>query len=100
MNFLLRVSLGFALSIGCLSSVARADALEDDFDHPPPGASTWVYWVWLETPTTPAAMTRDLEEMKAKGIAGFILYDNWSGRLPREGEDDSSRQGIQAGGDP
>ena len=81
MHFLLRVSLGLILAIGCLSSSARADALEDDFHHPPPGASTWVYWVWLETPTTPAAITRDLEEMKAKGIAGFILYENGAGNF-------------------
>jgi hypothetical protein len=86
MYFLLRVSLGIVLSIGCLSSAARADALEDDFHHPPPGASTWVYWVWLQTPTTPAAITRDLEEMKAKGIAGFILYDTGAGNFLAKGK--------------
>ncbi len=35
-----------------------------------------MYWVWQSTPTTHAAITLDLEEMKAKGIAGFILYGN------------------------
>jgi len=60
-----------------------ADSLEEDFHHPPPEASTWVYWVWLRTPTSPAAMTRDLEEMKAKGIVGFILYDNGAGSLEK-----------------
>lgn len=59
----------------------RAGSLEQAFQRPPREASPWVYWMWLRTPTTPAAMTRDLEEMKAKGIAGFILYDNGAGGL-------------------
>src|ERR1019366_8907427 len=50
----------------------RAD-LADDFAHPPESAKPWVFWVWLHTDTTPGAMTRDLEQMKAKSIAGFIL---------------------------
>ncbi len=60
-----------------------ADSLEEDFHHPPREASTWVYWVWLRTPTSPVAMTRDLEEMKAKGIVGFILYDCGAGDMEK-----------------
>ena len=86
MKFLTRFILGFVLFIGCLSPAAKADAIEDDFHHPPAGAMTWVFWVWLETPTSPAAMTRDLEEMKAKGIAGFILYDNGAGNFLAKGK--------------
>ncbi len=86
MNFIPLVCLGFVLSIGCFASTASADTLEDDFHHPPPEASTWVYWVWLETPTIPAAITRDLEEMKAKGIAGFILYENGAGNFLAKGK--------------
>jgi hypothetical protein len=39
--------------------------------------------MWLRTPTTREAMTRDLEEMKAKGITGFILYDNGAGGMEK-----------------
>ena len=56
--------------------------LPKGFVHPPESAAPWVYWVWLNFDTTPAAMTYDLEQMKAKGIAGFILYDCGAGNIP------------------
>jgi hypothetical protein len=71
------------LAFSGLIASAYAGSIEDDFRHPPRNAKPWVYWVWLRTPTTPAAMTRDLEEMKAKGIVGFILYDNGAGTLEK-----------------
>ena len=52
--------------------------LEQQFQTPGQ-AQPWVYWVWLAD-TTPAALTRDLEQMKAKGITGCILYDVRTGR--------------------
>lgn len=55
--------------------------LSKGFVHPPESAAPWAYWVWLNCDTTPAAMTYDLEQMKAKGIAGFILYDCGAGNL-------------------
>jgi hypothetical protein len=58
--------------------------LSKGFFHPPESAAPWVFWVWLGVDTTPAAMTYDLEQMKAKGIAGFILYGNQTGKLPHE----------------
>ncbi len=65
-------------------AVARVTQAElpKGFLHPPQSAAPWVYWVWLNFDTTPAAMTYDLEQMKAKGIAGFILYDCGAGRVP------------------
>jgi hypothetical protein len=48
--------------------------LDRQFRDPPAQARPWVYWVWTGE-TTRAALTRDLEEMKAKGIAGCILYE-------------------------
>ncbi len=86
MNLLRLTSLALVIFISCLPPRVMADELEDDFHHPPPTASTWVYWVWLGTPTTPAAMTLDLEEMKAKGIAGFILYENGAGTFLAKGK--------------
>ena len=61
----------------------RAD-LSSDFVHPPESAKPWVFWMWLHADTTPAAITRDLEQMKAKGIAGFVLYDAPAGHASRE----------------
>jgi len=77
----LLVSAGLLLSGAGLraepagASVRTLDSLEQDFRQPPADAKNWTFWMWLRTPTTPAAITKDMEEMKAKGIAGFILYD-------------------------
>jgi hypothetical protein len=62
----------------------NGDILSNGFLNPPKSAAPWVYWMWVEVDTTPAAMTRDLEQMKAKGIPGFILYNTPSGSLPHE----------------
>ena len=62
----------------------RQSSLSRGFVHPPQLAGPWVYWVWLGVDTTPAPMTYDMEQMKAKGIAGFILYGNQAGSMPRE----------------
>ncbi len=71
----------------------RAD-LADDFVHPPESAKPWVFWVWLHADTTHAAITRDLEQMKAKGIPGFILYDTGTGFL-RSGGRKQGRLGME-----
>ena len=60
--------------------------LDKEFQTPPRDARPWVYWMWLQTDTTPAAITKDLEEMKAKGIVGFILYDSGVGSMTHIGE--------------
>ena len=76
-------------------AVSAADEdMAEQFQNPPSQVQPWVYWVWLAD-TTPAALTRDLQEMKAKGITGCILYDvqtgrgvNWWGRaVVRNGKD-------------
>lgn len=64
------------------------------FNDPPRQARPWVYWVWTGN-TTQDAITRDLEEMKAKGIVGCILYDVqadnthnwWDKTIVRDGKD-------------
>ena len=40
--------------------------------------------MWMGVDTTPEAMTYDLEQMKEKGIAGFIIYGAQAGDMPRE----------------
>src|ERR1035438_9475613 len=60
----------------------RQEELANGFINPPKSAAPWVYWMWINVDTTPAAMTFDLEQMKAKGIAGFILYNSPAGGMP------------------
>lgn len=54
-------------------------SLDKGFRNPPTTARPWVFWMWLRVDTTPAAITKDLEEMHAKGIEGAIVYDSGVG---------------------
>ncbi len=53
--------------------------LETLFQSPPASARPWVFWEWLRIDTTREAITKDLEEMRAKGIEGVMLFDNGAG---------------------
>ena len=53
--------------------------LSEGFEHPPFTARPWVFWMWLRVDSTPEAITKDLEEMHAKGIEGAIIYDSGVG---------------------
>ncbi len=61
------------------TSTAADPQLTEHFQSPPSSAHPWVFWMWLRVDTTPAAITKDLEEMHAKGIEGAILYDSGVG---------------------
>ena len=52
-----------------------ATRLLEGFRNPPPEARLRCYWWWLNGNTTEAAITRDLEQMKAKGYGGALLVD-------------------------
>jgi hypothetical protein len=67
-----------AISAAITGASELPPTLEQQFQAPPRQAHPWVYWVFTGD-TTRAAMTRDLEEMKAKGIVGCILYECQSG---------------------
>ncbi len=58
-----------------LLSKPEADDLTAGFANPPAEARLRCYWWWLNGNTTAAAITRDLEEMKAKGFGGALLVD-------------------------
>ncbi len=66
-----------------LVTVARGDDLDSGFGSPPPQARARAYWWWLNGNVTKAAITRDLEEMKAKGFGGAIITD--AGGAEQEG---------------
>ncbi len=59
---------------GALASVP-APSLDAGWQQPPPEARTRAYWWWLNGNVTSNAITRDLEEMKAKGWGGALLAD-------------------------
>lgn len=68
------------LLAGLLGSAATfpsraADALDAAWLSPPPEARLRAYWWWLNGNVTKAAITRDLEQMKAKGFGGALICD-------------------------
>jgi len=52
-----------------------ASDLEKDFVTPPDAAKPRVYWWWLNSLVNKEGITRDLEEYRAKGIGGVLLFD-------------------------
>ena len=58
-----------------LVSYPQRDPLAEGFANPPQEARLRCYWWWLNGNTNQATITRDLEEMKAKGYGGALLVD-------------------------
>ncbi len=63
------------------------DTFSKSFVSPPDPAKPSVYWWWLFNRVDKEAITRDLEEFKAKGISGVNLMCNggYAGREPLPG---------------
>ncbi|MEA3366455.1 MAG: glycosyl hydrolase [Candidatus Hydrogenedentes bacterium] len=56
------------------SSVSGVE-LDEGFKNPPLRARTRCFWWWLNGNVTKEAITHDLEEMKAKGYGGALIFD-------------------------
>ena len=74
--------IGFWLAaLAGLSTAAAAPAraiettLEKGWDNPPSSARLRAYWWWLNGNVTRESITRDLEQMKAKGFGGAVIID-------------------------
>lgn len=72
-NFI-SLSLSIILAAVIHSSLPGAD-IETEFRTPPHGAGIRCFWWWLNGNVTKQAITRDLEEMKAKGYSGALIFD-------------------------
>ena len=71
-----KISAGLLLFFFVLNmSVVAAPTLEQAWDNPPPSARLRAYWWWLNGNVDKAAITRDLEQMKAKGFGGALICD-------------------------
>jgi hypothetical protein len=64
--------LAFALLSPSLATAA--DELASGFRNPPNTARPWVWWFWLNNNVSPESITRDLEQLKAKGVGGVTVY--------------------------
>jgi hypothetical protein len=70
--FLLLVFCG--LISGWANAGTRSPS-EAAFRRPPQSAGVRCFWWWLNGNVTQEAITRDLEEMKAKGFSGAMIFD-------------------------
>jgi hypothetical protein len=57
------------------SPICRADDLKSGFENPPASAGIRAFWWWLNGNVAEAAISRDLEQMKAKGFNGAMIFD-------------------------
>lgn len=69
------ISISAALP-GRSAESTPAAPLEPGFPTPPDSDKPWVYWWWVNGNVTEKSITRDLEEMKKKGIGGFLMFDS------------------------
>ncbi len=67
--------LAALLAAGPLRASQEDVPLEQGFRNPPSSAGIRCFWWWLNGNVTREAITRDLEEMKAKGFSGALIFD-------------------------
>ena len=74
---MLRLLILTALVLATMVSFVRGQdlSLEAGWDNPPMDARTRCFWWWLNGNVSKEAITRDLEQMKAKGMGGGLLID-------------------------
>ncbi len=73
LSFTTMATMGAELAAA--TSNAPSPALQDAFRDPPASARPWVYWWWVAANVDEQTITRDLEEMKKKGIGGVLMFD-------------------------
>ena len=64
-----------ALAFCAMAVTAAAGDLAKEFIAPPDAAKPRVYWWWLNSRVNKEGITRDLEQYRAKGIGGVLLFD-------------------------
>ena len=75
----LLVLLNFA---GYCNTEAQYPALVKGFKDPGNEARPRAYWNWLNGDVSFPGLTRDLEEAKAKGLGGLLMWDTEAMRNP------------------
>lgn len=67
--------MALAVNVSGQDMNLRASDLEKNFRDPPPAAGIRCFWWWLNGNVDKEAVSRDLEEMKAKGYSGALIFD-------------------------
>lgn len=61
--------------VAAFKNAGGADPSPVQFSDPPIESRVGAYWVWLNGNAEPAEITRELEQMKAKGMSGAEMWD-------------------------
>jgi len=69
------IPLCLALLLPAVGPVTAQPSLEEGWRSPPNEAKLRAYWWWLNGNVDREAITRDLEEMAARGFGGAIIFD-------------------------
>ncbi len=87
-----RIDILFIKVLVCtiLSTSAWGDDLANGFCRPPHSAGIRAFWWWLNGNVTHESITRDLEQMKAKGFNGALIFD-------ADGSSQWGNDGVPAG---
>jgi hypothetical protein len=72
---LLALLLGLGAHHAAAADASAPDPLTAGFKSPPNEARLRAYWWWLNGNVTRQSITRDLEQMKAKGFGGALICD-------------------------
>ena len=76
-------------NIAAIPSITAAPAsnLSKDFQSPPDAVKPSGYWWWLNGNVDKEAITRDMEEFRAKGMGAVLLVSTgqWGGRMTAKG---------------
>jgi len=87
-SVLIPLSLAACAASWAARPVAAQTSLDEGWKQPPVEAKLRAYWWWLNGNVDRQAITRDLEEMAAKGFGGAIITDaggaeqRGNGRVP------------------
>jgi hypothetical protein len=79
-HFVIGIGMLFPLILaaGCTKSQPEKtvnELSEREFANPPMDARPGALWTWLNGYVKPEQITKELEEMKAKGMRGAIIWD-------------------------
>src|SRR5205807_865848 len=69
------LTLSAFLFFGGIFAAAADSPLDAGFANPPLNSRIRAYWWWLNGNVNREAITRDLEEMRARGFGGALICD-------------------------
>ncbi len=79
------VSFLLILTCKCQDNKSEILTLEEGFRNPPMSVRPWAYWVWFNGNFNYSQMTKELEDIKSKGMGGFDIFDTGE-RFPEQGK--------------